>query len=85
MKKEVENNKLQALELETLENVSGGYFTEDSESYLNLKLSDYKKEYGSVTEVVNHLKSEYGNLELEQMGVTCEDAIEYAQNYYDLY
>lgn len=87
MKKENKMNttKLQALDNEALENVSGGVLTENSETYLNMKLTDYKKNCKTKQEVIEMLKADYANTGLDKMGVGLDEAEAYANEYYDNY
>ena len=87
MKKEndMSTTKLQALDIDALESVSGGVFTEESETYLNLKLTDYKKKCSTKQEVIEMLKADYANTGLDKMGVGLDEAESYANEYYDSY
>lgn len=87
MKKEDDMNttKMQTLGTDELESVSGGVLTEDSESYLNIQLTDLKKNCKSRTELIELIKQNYDSYDLAKMGISLEEAEKYALDYYDFF
>lgn len=85
MNKNANTTRIQPLDADMLEKVSGGVLTEQTETTLNMTLTDYKKQCHTKAEVVDMLKMNYADSELARIGITLEEACTYADDYYDFY
>lgn len=74
---------MQKLNLDMLENVSGGVITESTELYLDEAIGDIKKKLSSKEEVRNYVMNNYDSFIGNHKEATMGEVIDYINTYWD--